>query len=59
MANKLLHTLQEEVRNTSPSPGWRSMESDSFVLLPDQMYGAAVEDTDGGGCSDNGGAPPF
>ena len=30
------------------------MASDSFVLLPDQMYGAAVEDTDGGGCSDNG-----
>ena len=40
-------------------PGWRSMASDSFVLLPDQMYGAAVEDTDGGGCSDNGGVPPF
>ena len=40
-------------------PGWRSMASDSFVLLPDQMYGAATEDTDGGGCSDNGGVPTF
>ena len=38
---------------------WRSMASDSFVLLPDQMYGAANEDTDGGGCGDNGGVPPF